>query len=412
MGTPCFPRRRCRRLALPVHPTYPLPGNSPQADWGAAHGSELPYVFGHLDQRQWAWTAQDRRLSTTMSAYWTNFARSGNPNGRHIGQCWTAPTSRATHGPFGCGLTIHSSRLRSAARWPGSSQSRSLLIPVAAFVCFWIRTTLDSCVPSLLRCSFANRSGVFEMKSTKLSLLRSSRRLRLDVSMTARCSRFAVLSLIAVFALGGCGDGGTETESDASTAAAPPADEQTPAVSYKKTMLEAEQLHDIELPEVGHFRLLVDGQLFTGPFGSPSTCRLATEYGSSPFYSKEFVFSASRPIDRTSYMHISVIRRLVSDKGDWTHLWPHESDEVEVSLNLSGTRPASRQWVRRVQPGGESFRFDAESRGYNAGPHELPVIRVRRDDHIVVTAVGELHPFNDHPDLPTGPFELAAVCPE
>ena len=253
---------------------------------------------------------------------------------------------------------------------------------------------------------------IFAMKLIERCPLLSPSRLRFDVSIRTSSSRFAVPGLIAVFALVGCGDGGSErTEPGASTAAAPPAVEQAPAVSYKATRLQAEQLHDIELPEVGHFRLLVDGQLFTGPFGSPSTCRLGTEYGSSPFHTKEFVFSASLPIDRTSYKHISVIRRLVSEEGDWTVLWPHESDEVEVSMNLREGRPSSRQWVRRVQPGGESFRFDADLSGYNAGPHELPVIRVRQDEHIVVTAVGELHPRTDHPDLPTGPFELAAVCP-
>lgn len=59
----------------------PFPTTSVQAGWGAAHGSEMPYLFGHLDQRPWAWTSQDRKLSSLMSTYWTNFARSGDPNG-------------------------------------------------------------------------------------------------------------------------------------------------------------------------------------------------------------------------------------------------------------------------------------------------------------------------------------------
>ena len=48
---------------------------------GASHGMEMPYVFVHLDQMPLAWTAQDRTLASTMAAYWTNFARSGDPNG-------------------------------------------------------------------------------------------------------------------------------------------------------------------------------------------------------------------------------------------------------------------------------------------------------------------------------------------
>ena len=49
--------------------------------WGASHGMEMQYVFDHLDQTQLPWTIQDRRLASDMSAYWTNFAKSGDPNG-------------------------------------------------------------------------------------------------------------------------------------------------------------------------------------------------------------------------------------------------------------------------------------------------------------------------------------------
>jgi len=59
----------------------PYPTGSIYAGLGAAHGMEMPYVFGHLDQRPAAWTAGDRRLSEDMSAYWTNFAKYGDPNG-------------------------------------------------------------------------------------------------------------------------------------------------------------------------------------------------------------------------------------------------------------------------------------------------------------------------------------------
>lgn len=62
----------------------PYPADSPEAGWGAAHGSDMPYVFGHLDNYPWAWTPQDQALSSMMSAYWTNFARSGNPNGQGL----------------------------------------------------------------------------------------------------------------------------------------------------------------------------------------------------------------------------------------------------------------------------------------------------------------------------------------
>lgn len=62
----------------------PYPADSPEAGWGAAHGSDMAYVFGHLDQYPWAWTPEDLILSSTMSSYWTNFARSGDPNGQGL----------------------------------------------------------------------------------------------------------------------------------------------------------------------------------------------------------------------------------------------------------------------------------------------------------------------------------------
>jgi para-nitrobenzyl esterase len=48
---------------------------------GATHGMEMPYVFSHLDQQALAWTAEDRRLEDVLPAYWTNFAKTGDPNG-------------------------------------------------------------------------------------------------------------------------------------------------------------------------------------------------------------------------------------------------------------------------------------------------------------------------------------------
>jgi len=48
---------------------------------GAGHGAEIPYAFDQLDQDPRAWTDEDRRLADRMAAYWTNFAKTGNPNG-------------------------------------------------------------------------------------------------------------------------------------------------------------------------------------------------------------------------------------------------------------------------------------------------------------------------------------------
>lgn len=59
----------------------PFPAGSVYEGWGASHYAELWYVFDHLNQEPWKWTAGDRKLAEEMSSYWVNFAKSGDPNG-------------------------------------------------------------------------------------------------------------------------------------------------------------------------------------------------------------------------------------------------------------------------------------------------------------------------------------------
>ena len=48
----------------------------------AFHSDDIEYVFGTLDTRPGAvWRPEDRKLSDEMMSYWTNFARTGDPNG-------------------------------------------------------------------------------------------------------------------------------------------------------------------------------------------------------------------------------------------------------------------------------------------------------------------------------------------
>jgi len=63
---------------------------SPNAKtWGAYHASEIPYVFGTLRNRPWPFTEVDFTLSDRMSRYWSNFAISGDPNGKGL-PAWTS----------------------------------------------------------------------------------------------------------------------------------------------------------------------------------------------------------------------------------------------------------------------------------------------------------------------------------
>jgi para-nitrobenzyl esterase len=58
----------------------PFPATSVHHGWGASHFAELWYVFDHLNQDAWDWSVADRRLAKLMCDYWTNFAKSGDPN--------------------------------------------------------------------------------------------------------------------------------------------------------------------------------------------------------------------------------------------------------------------------------------------------------------------------------------------
>jgi para-nitrobenzyl esterase len=54
-----------------------------------SHSSELSYVFGNLyssGSQAGAFVEADRRLSGVIQAYWTNFARTGSPNGPGLAQ--------------------------------------------------------------------------------------------------------------------------------------------------------------------------------------------------------------------------------------------------------------------------------------------------------------------------------------
>lgn len=67
------------------HPVYlyyftrPAPGPLGQR-FGAFHALEIAYVFGNFPW-PFPWEEADHKLSDTITSYWTNFAKNGDPNG-------------------------------------------------------------------------------------------------------------------------------------------------------------------------------------------------------------------------------------------------------------------------------------------------------------------------------------------
>src|SRR5690606_34985181 len=53
-----------------------------RARYGAGHGSEVAFVFNTLNTRWGATepTPEEKNLAEIMNSYWTNFAKTGNPN--------------------------------------------------------------------------------------------------------------------------------------------------------------------------------------------------------------------------------------------------------------------------------------------------------------------------------------------
>jgi para-nitrobenzyl esterase len=77
--------------------TLPLAPDAPAgAEPAAPHASEIEFVFQMLSARNLPWRPEDHKLSDMMGAYWTNFAKSGNPNGEGL-PAWPKYTSKGDY---------------------------------------------------------------------------------------------------------------------------------------------------------------------------------------------------------------------------------------------------------------------------------------------------------------------------
>jgi para-nitrobenzyl esterase len=81
-GSPVYRYSFDRKIPVPAdHKVNGLPATA--RDVGARHAGEIEYVFGALELSlpNVPWEPSDRKLSDAMTTYWSNFARSGDPNG-------------------------------------------------------------------------------------------------------------------------------------------------------------------------------------------------------------------------------------------------------------------------------------------------------------------------------------------
>jgi para-nitrobenzyl esterase len=65
--------------------SYVSPSMQQMMRYGAAHASEIPYVFNNLRGRNGAAVdSKDKEVAKMMNDYWTNFAKTGDPNGKGL----------------------------------------------------------------------------------------------------------------------------------------------------------------------------------------------------------------------------------------------------------------------------------------------------------------------------------------
>ncbi len=60
-----------------------IPPGKDRDKYRSYHAAEIQYAFGNLAPPR-PWEDADRKLADTMSSYWTNFATTGNPNGKGL----------------------------------------------------------------------------------------------------------------------------------------------------------------------------------------------------------------------------------------------------------------------------------------------------------------------------------------
>jgi para-nitrobenzyl esterase len=69
-------------MNAPTDGSGPAPQAPPQPARGASHSAEIEYAMGNLaTNKVYAWTPDDHKVSEIFQAYFSNFVKTGDPNG-------------------------------------------------------------------------------------------------------------------------------------------------------------------------------------------------------------------------------------------------------------------------------------------------------------------------------------------
>jgi len=84
-----------RYLTIQGRPSYEYYFTKTNSSLSNYHAGELPYAYGNLWRVPGLYSSEDEALSDTMVAYWTNFIKTGSPNGTNLPH-WASRTPAQT----------------------------------------------------------------------------------------------------------------------------------------------------------------------------------------------------------------------------------------------------------------------------------------------------------------------------
>ena len=174
--------------------------------------------------------------------------------------------------------------------------------------------------------------------------------------------------------------------------------------------LTTQSLHDIHLPEPGHFRIEIEGKTYDGEMSLACGHQEASEEVPLDRFSAQGTWTT----EDGKAMAFSMIRAVDGREVAWTRMGAgHESERVAMYVHDDGDLDSVQMrerataygelWLKRIRPGDEASVAE-----YGSG--EMPSIRVG-EDRLRATAAGTVKPDpNDGKAGFSGAFRLAVHC--